>query len=307
MTPVRDAIETYLFAAASLSENTLISYRDKLSVFQEFCEANDTSLEQITPKVFRLFLDHVSTRTNPQSGRTISGYTISSYGRVIKVFLAWVSTYEDYLGAVRPGQLKAMRVPKLEKKVKPTYTPEEIKQIYDACKNESTRYLIDRDRAIVTMLTDSGVRATELCTLRIGDIHLDLEDSYVKVLGKGQKEREVGLGRQARLDLHRYITRHRRRAQPDEYVFLSRLRKPFTRNGLDQMLYRLKEWAGIEKDGGAHMFRHTYATMYLDNGGDIYDLRDLMGHEHVSTTEIYTRGTNQKKARKRSGSVWDSM
>lgn len=85
------------------------------------------------------------------------------------------------------------------------------------------------------------------------------------------------------------------------------MRKPFTRNGLDQMLYRLKEWAGIEKEGGAHVFRHSYATMYLDNGGDIYDLRDLMGHEHVSTTEIYTQGTDQKKARKRAGSVWDSM
>ena len=278
MTPVRDAIETYLFAVSSLSGHTLISYRDKLSVFQEFCEANDVGLEQISPKVFREFIEHVSKRINPQTGAAISGHTISSYGRVIKVFLAWASTYEDYLGAVKPGQLKAMRVPKLEKKVKPTYTPEEIHKIYEATKNESTRYLIDRDRAIVTMLTDSGVRASELCTLKVGDVHLDADDCFVKVLGKGQKEREVGLGKQARLDLHRYLTRHRRRAQPDEFVFLSRLRKPFTRNGLDQMLYRLKEWAGIEKDGGAHMFRHTYATMYLNNGGDIYDLRDLMGH-----------------------------
>jgi len=85
------------------------------------------------------------------------------------------------------------------------------------------------------------------------------------------------------------------------------MRHPFTRNGLDQMLYRLKEWAGIEKEGGAHLWRHTFATMYLDNGGDIYDLRDLMGHENVSTTELYARGTNQKKARKRAGSVRDSI
>lgn len=226
---------------------------------------------------------------------------------MIKVFLAWVSTYEDYTGAVKASTLKAMRVPKLEKKVKPTYTYEEVRRLYEACSKEPTRYLIDRERAIVSLLLDSGIRATELCTLRVGDIHLEVEDSYIKVLGKGQKEREVEVGKQARMDLHRYMRNHRRGAKPDEHVFLNRMRKAFTRNGLDQMLYRLKEWAGIEKDGGAHMFRHTFATQFLDNGGDIYDLRDLMGHEHVSTTEIYARGTNQKKARRRSSSVWDNM
>lgn len=301
MTSVSEAIETYLFATASLSQNTLISYRDKLAVFQTFCEANDISLGQITPKVFRGFLDHVATRVNPQTGRAIGVQTLASYGRVLKVFLTWVSTYEDYLGAVKPGSLKAMRVPRLEKKVKPIYTPDEIRKLYEATRQEHTRFLVDRDKAIITMLTDSGVRASELCALRIGDVHLDIEDTYVKVMGKGNKEREVGLGRQARLDLHRYLTRHRKRALPTEPVFLSRLRTPLTRNGLDQMLYRLKEWAGIKKEGGAHMFRHTYATMYLDQGGDIYDLRDLMGHEHVSTTEVYTRGTRKKRGK----SVWD--
>lgn len=305
MTPISEAVETYLFAVSSLSAHTLISYRDKLNVFLEF--TGEKHLEEITPKLFSEFIKHVSHRLNPRTGEEIAGHTISSYGRVIKIFLSWCSTYEDYLGSIKPGQLKAMRVPKLEKKIKPTYTPGEVMKIYEACKNEATRYLIDRDRAIITVLGDSGIRATELCTLKIGDVHLDPEDSYVKVLGKGSKEREVGLGKQARLDLHRYLTRHRRGAKPDEYVFLNRMRKSFTRNGLDQMLYRLKEWAGIKKPGGAHMFRHTFATMYLDNGGDIYDLRDLMGHEHVSTTEIYTLNTDQKKARKRGGSVWDKM
>lgn len=307
MTPVSEAIETYLYSVASLSGNTFVSYRDKLRVFQQFCESGDISLEQITPKVFRAFLDHISERMNPQTGVPVSGFTISSYARVIKVFLTWVSTYEDYLGAIRPGTLKAMRVPSLEKKFKPTFTVREVHALYEACKRERTKYLIDRDRSIVTLLLDTGIRASELCSLKIGDVHLSPEDSYIRVHGKGDKWREVGLGKQARIDLNRYLKAHRKGAAPESLVFLNRMRKPLTRNGLDQILYRLKEWAGIKTRGGVHMFRHTFATQYIDNGGDVYDLRDLMGHEHVSTTEIYTRGTSQKRARKARGSVWDNL
>jgi len=307
MTPVFEAIETYLYAVASLAETTFVSYRDKLKVFQEFCESKGIYLEEITPKVFRSFLDSISERINPQTGVPVSGFTISSYGRVVKVFLTWVSTYEDYLGVIRPGTLKAMRVPALEKKLKPTFTVEEVYALYEACKREGTRFLIDRDRAIITLLLDTGIRASELCSLKLEDVHLSPEDPYIKVHGKGNKWREVGLGHQASVDLNRYIKRYRRGAAPDSLVFLNRMREPLTRNGLDQVLYRLKAWAGIKKSGGVHMFRHTFATQYIDHGGDVYNLRDLMGHEHVSTTEIYVRGTNQKRARKARGSVWDNL
>jgi integrase/recombinase XerD len=265
MTQISEAVETYLFAVSALSQHTLLSYRDKLKVFQAFCEERGVTLETLSPKVFKEFLEHIAQRINPQTKEQISGHTLSSYGRVIKVFLSWVSTYEDYIGAVKPGTLKAMRVPKLEKKLKPTFTQEEIHRLYEACKQESTKYLIDRDQAILSTLLDSGVRASELCTLKVGDVHLELEDSFITVHGKGNKWREVGLGKQARLDIHRFLRNHRKGAKPEESVFLNRMRKPFTRNGLDQMLYRLKEWAGVEKEGvricsGTHSLRCTWIT-----------------------------------------------
>jgi integrase/recombinase XerD len=306
MTPIDEVIETYMFAVVSgLSEHSVLSYGDKLKVFSDFCAG--IGLEGVSPKVFSEFLQEVGKRVNPRTGVQISDKTVSGYAVAVKVFLNWTCSYEDYAGIVRPGTLKAMRLPKVDKKVKPIYDSSEAKKIYEATRLGATKFIIERDRAIISLLLDTGARSTELCTLKIEDVHLDLEDSYIKVLGKGGKEREVGLGKQSRLDLHRYTRNHRRGAKPGECVFRARTGANLNRFSLDQILYRILEVGGVEKKGGAHTFRHTFATAYLEQGGSIYDLRDLMGHSDISITQGYTQNTAQKSARKRSGSVWDKM
>ncbi len=91
------------------------------------------------------------------------------------------------------------------------------------------------------------------------------------------------------------------------YLGCSMSGKPLTRNGLDQILYRLKERAGVTTEGGAHLFRHTWATMYLANGGDVYKLSSLAGQQHVSTTEGYVSQLKKLDARKGGLSVLDSL
>ncbi len=306
MSQLEDALETYEYVISSLSEHTQISYRDKLKVFAAFCSDNSIDLADITPKVFRNFLATISERENPRTGIPIRGHTITSYGRVIKVFLRWVSGYEEYAGCIKPSTLRSLAVPKLEQKTKPTLTVDEIARLYVACKKEHATQLAARDTAILSVLLDTGVRASELCGLVLKHVHLHPQDSYIMVLGKGRKEREVGLGTRARIDLHRYIRQYRKYARPDDAVFLSRYGEPLTRNGLDQILYRLKEWGDVKTEGGAHLFRHTYATMYLTSGGDVYKLSRLMGHNNVTTTEGYVRSMAQRDARKGS-SVLDSL
>jgi site-specific recombinase XerD len=217
-----------------------------------------------------------------------------------------VSGYEDYAGCVKPGSLRSFAVPRPGNLVKPVLTVEEIKRLYDACRKENTRNLRIRATAILSILLDSGIRASELCTLTIENVHLNPRDSYILVHGKGKKQREVGLGQKARIDLHRYIRQVRANALPTDAVFVSRNGEPLTRNGLDQILYRLKEAAGVCTPGGAHLFRHTYATMYLESGGDVYKLSRLMGHEHISTTQGYARNYQQRNARQ-GPSVLDNM
>jgi len=206
---------------------------------------------------------------------------------VIKVFLHWVSGYEEYAGCIKPSTLRSLAVPKLEQHTKPTLTADEINRLYEACKKEYTTQLVVRDIAILSVLLDIGVRASELCSLTLKNVHLHPQDSYIMVFGKGRKEREIGLGTKARLDLHRYIRQYRKHGKPDEAVFLSRYNIPLTRNGLDQILYRLKDWANVKIEGGAHLFRHTFATLYLING-DVYKFSRIMGHNHVTTTEKAT-------------------
>ena len=159
------------------------------------------------------------------------------------------------------------------------------------------------------MLIDTGIRNDELCSLMLDNVHLkDPKDCYIKVDGKGRKEREVGLGRDAAKALKRYITRYRKAMRSERSVFLSRFGQRFTPNGLDQMLRRLGRWAKVsDVRVSAHTFRHTYAVNYLKNGGDIFKLSRLLGHESVQTTMIYLKAFNAKDARDGGPSVLDNL
>jgi len=306
MSDLIDAIEIYQYVISGLSEHTQLSYLDKLKVFEQFCSDNNIDLAGITPKVFKQFITFVSERISPRTGEQIRGHTISSYGRVIKVFLGWAASYEDFSGCIKPSTLRTLAVPKLPEQTKIILSRDEIARLYEACKRASLKTLVTRDTAILSVLLDTGVRASELCGLTVSNVHLDPQDSYILVYGKGKKEREIGLGAKARLDLHKYLRLHRKGAKPDDPVFLSRYAEPLTRNGLDQLLYRLKETGHVAKPGGAHLFRHTFATCYLADGGDVYKLSRLMGHTHVSTTEGYVKSLQQRDARK-GNSVLDNL
>ncbi len=169
--------------------------------------------------------------------------------------------------------------------------------MFQACENEYTSELVARDRAILSILLDTGIRANELCSLTLDKVHLDTQDAYITVHGKGNKWREVGLGKQARTALYKYIHRYRTASKDNDYVFLSRYKVKMTPTGLNQILYRLADWAHVEGRVSAHVWRHTYAMQYLKNGGDVYKLSRLLGHVGISITENYVRSLSQRDAR----------
>ncbi|WP_040444212.1 tyrosine-type recombinase/integrase [Ktedonobacter racemifer] len=163
-----------------------------------------------------------------------------------------------------------------------------------------------RNIAILSLLLDTGVRASELCTLTLENVVITRDDAYIRVMGKGRKEREIGLGKQARIQIQKYIRLYRKGAEEKEVVFISQRQQPLTINGLDQLLYRLRDHAKLSVSAGAHKFRHTFAVNYLLNGGDVYKLSRIMGHTSVSTTERYVRSMKQRDAR-RGLSVLDNL
>lgn len=302
---LESAITDYLFSKYDLSPATRRWYEEKLRAFAAWASesANADDLEQVTSQLIRQYLASLWGSDSQYTHKPLSTYTVHGYAQVIKGFFSWCAS-ED----LASEQIaKRVRLPRVEIKVIEVFTPAQIKQLYAACATEMTPALAARDKAVLSVLLDTGIRATELCGLTLDDLHLSIADSYLQVFGKGRKHREVGLGNTARLDVHRYLYRHRQ-APPDErHAFVGRYQQPLTSSGLLQVIERLGMWAGIEGVRcSPHTFRHTYAVRYIAAGGDVYALSRLLGHTSVSVTENYLRAFRSKDAR-RGLSVLDNL
>ncbi len=233
---------------------------------------------------------------------------LAGYARVIRCFLNWCLEEEAYELVVKPAVVKKIKMPKTQKSVIDIFTTAQLQALFVACQYEYNEHLQVRARAILSVLIDTGIRASELCTLTLEHTHLDPGDAFVKVLGKGRKEREVGLGTLSRQALEDYIIRYRGQAGPQEPVFIGRYSEPLTPDGLEQIITRLGSFAEISGVRcSPHTFRHSFAVSYLLAGGDLYKLSLLMGHEKTEVTEIYLRTIQARQARQGGLSVLDQI
>ena len=145
-------------------------------------------------------------------------------------------------------------------------------------------------------MLDTGMRRAELCGLKVANVH----DRYVKVFGKGRKEREIGLHPEVSKLLWKYIYKYRRPKYPDETaVFLNRSGEPLLPEGVMSMLDKIKEKCGLQGVRvSPHTFRHTFAKMYLERGGEVFKLSREMGHSGIQITQTYLNDFKSTEARK---------
>jgi site-specific recombinase XerD len=143
-----------------------------------------------------------------------------------------------------------------------------------------------RNQTIFMLLLDTGLRIGELINLKLDDIHM--EDGYLKVLGKGKKERIVPIGSNAQKVMQRYLFRHRNRNNDgvNDLVFLSVYGQPLTLNSMKLMFRRLARLSGVSRLH-AHLCRHTFATRFLINGGDVFILQQILGHSSLEMVRNY--------------------
>jgi integrase/recombinase XerD len=280
-------------------------FSDRLRAFFDWCASQDVAdIEGITAPLVRRFIEYRRT-VKRRDGQPISSHTIHGDVRCIKSFLNWAAR-EDLIDE---KVVKRIDLPKRDQKVIAVFTPKQIELLFASCELGETAEQIARDKAILALLIDTGIRANELCTLTKDHVYFSDGDAWLMVDGKGRKQREVGMGKRSRQLLHRYIYRFRQAPHDMPYVFIAKKGTPLTTFGLDQMLYRLRDKAGREHFKGvrvsAHSFRHNYAVSYLQNGGEIYRLARLMGHSEIAVTEGYLRAFNQRDARKPGLSVLD--
>ena len=200
-------------------------------------------------------------------------------------------------GYVKVNIVRQIEPPDVKPPVVETLSKEDIEKLLGACaltRNWKTRgqtmterSTADRDRAIVLLLTDTGLRASELCGIKIGDLNLNANS--IKVLGKGQKERLVYFGKRTSKALWKLLTPRLKEAKPDDYVFTvgpEDDQRPMTRDVLRRLLVRMGERAGVA-NVYPHRFRHTFAITYLRNGSDLFTLQELLGHSDMAMVKRY--------------------
>ncbi|HZC07775.1 MAG TPA: tyrosine-type recombinase/integrase [Ktedonobacterales bacterium] len=299
---------TELLLAKDYTPKTVQRRREVLSEFITWANTQGVRhIEEVTRPLVRRYLADLRERPNVRYGGKLSGETQHGRASVVRMYLRFCARE----GWLDERVVAFFEMPKTAQKVIQVLSQEQYRLLVSATDACALPGLPLRDKAILALLFDTGMRAHELCALRRDAVTMTPGETFVRVEGKGRKERELGLGKQATLALHRYLSRGR----PDSdspLVFLTRDAKPMTPNGIDRMLYRLRDAAGARRFQGvrvsAHTFRHSFAVHYMRQGsGDIYKLSRLLGHENVHTTERYLRAFQAEDARRASRSVLDGL
>ncbi|MCK4794503.1 MAG: tyrosine-type recombinase/integrase, partial [Desulfobacteraceae bacterium] len=215
----------------------------------------------------------------------LSPRTIQCHVRALKAFSSWL--YAE--GYTTENRLQNLKLPKASMTVMEPLTPEETNKIISNIGRKSSCGA--RNHAIFVTLLDTGLRASEAAGITLGN--LNLADGFVKVMGKGGKERVVPIGKYVRMVLFSYIDKIKpESANPEcNNLFLSSSGKPITVNTVKLVFSRLAKTSGVGRLH-AHLCRHTFAINYLLNGGDIFSLREILGHTTLEMVNHYVHFTS---------------
>ncbi len=305
---VREALQEFYFHNRQHSEDTQAWYKNRLNRFAIWCESHGIELEQLSAPIIADYLNELGITPHFRTGSPLSSYTINSHARCVRRFCNFLAHEEEFEQLVSPKVGRKIPMPKIKVKTIQIFTVDEITRLFAACEDETTwPWIVARNRAILSLLLDTGIRASELCGLTLDHCYLSTQDdAYIRVMGKGSKEREIGLGNKSLAALQEYLIQ--RKAPTDEpCVFIGLKYEPLNRNTLEQLLLRLAKRAGVEHCH-AHVFRHTFAVLFLEKKcGTLHALSKLLGHEEISTTEIYLRTVQSRQARQLSKSVFDEL
>lgn len=268
---------SYLKIEKGLAENSIFAYQNDVAKLHDFSVSIDKNAEQISYNDLKLFIAALydlglSARTQ---ARIISG---------IKQFYGYL-LLENYI-TVDPSEL--LDQPKIGRKLPEVLTIEEIDRLIDSLDMSKTES--HRNKAIIETLYSCGLRVSELVNLRFSDLFF--EEGFIRVIGKGNKERLVPVSASVEKEISIYndhIRRHQNIKKGDEnVVFLNRRGGKLTRVMIFTIIKDLAERIGLQKTISPHTFRHSFATHLLEGGANLRAIQEMLGHESITTTEIYT-------------------
>ena len=281
MTRSDPTVESFLaLSAARLAPRTVEAYRRDLAHFSAWLERSPATATagDLARYVAQLRADGRAATT---IARRIAA--IRSYFR-----------HQVLVGARDDNPAAQVELPKRRRTLPRTLSPGEVERLIDAAMGTTPRAM--RDRALVELLYGGGLRVSEAVGLDRNAV--DLENRFVRCIGKGNKERVVPIGREAVTALRRYLAHGRahldRSNRPD--LFLNARGGPLTRAGAFLILRKLAEKAGLEEGRvHPHLLRHSFATHLLEGGADLRAVQEMLGHADLATTELYTHVSDRRR------------
>ena len=272
--------KNYLKLERSLSNNSIDAYLLDIRKLTSFISENystSLSIENINVSIIESFIKYLfkSESSTYSQARIVSG---------LKSFFNYLLLEEKI--DINPMEL--IDAPKLVRKLPETLSIQEIEIIIDAIDLDSKEGM--RNKAILETLYSCGLRVSELVNLKVQNLFLDI--GFIKVLGKGMKERLVPIGTKAAECISLYMNHYRTNINISEgfegYLFINRRGKNLTRNMIFIIVKNLVKKAGLNKNISPHTFRHSFATHLIEGGADLRAVQEMLGHESITTTEIYT-------------------
>ena len=282
---IKDALseyKQYLIVEKGLSKNTIYSYLRDLIAFSNCIgeEYEINQIENINKEHIHLYLKELS-KTNCTN--SISRKLVSL--RMLYIFLVKENIVKENL-------MSSFTLPKRDKKLPIVLSQEEMIEILDGiivCDAISSR-----NRCMVELLYATGMRISELLNLTLKDLNIKM--GFIKVIGKGNKERMIPIGSYVGEILEQYINDYRAEfnIKNDSLLFFNKHGQRLSREEFYSILQTIVNSTSITKKVSPHTFRHTFATHLLENGADLRSIQELLGHSDISTTTIYTHISNQK-------------
>ena len=269
--------QSYLKIERGLSKNTVDNYTydiERLCVF-----LSDTAIEvsplKITEETVQQFIYHVSKEVNARSqSRIISG---------LKSFFSYL-IFEDYRN---DNPMELIEAPRIGRKLPDTLSVQDIDNLITAIDLSALEG--ERNRAIIETLYSCGLRVSELVTLKISDLFFD--EGFIKITGKGNKQRFVPIAKSTKkyISIYRKNSRSTLKIQKgfEDTLFLNRRGKQLTRAMIFTIIRALATKINLIKTISPHTLRHSFATHLLENGADLRSIQMMLGHESITTTEIY--------------------
>ena len=275
-----DRYVDYLRNVKKSSENTVASYRrDLIKFYRYFDEKGITRIDDINETYITSYVLEME-----KQGMSVA--TVSRNIASIKSFYAYLMRER----IVNDDPTENIKPPKIVKKVPETLTISEVNKLLDQPTNKTPKEI--RDKAMLELLYATGIRVTELVTLKLTDVNIKL--GFIEC-HDGDRVRTVPVAEVAQRALSRYITEVRDdMSGGSDYLFFNCKGAPMTRQGFWKIIKNYAAKAGIDKDITPHMIRHSFASHMLGNGADIKSVQEMLGHVDIATTQIYLTNKQSK-------------